>query len=143
MILNAKNQYTLNQFVACKENMRKSWQILSKLSGHNKPYNIIKKLSTNHGLVTGEQDIAEAFDDHFCSIAVNLENNLPHNQISHTLFLVPTCPQSFYLFPITETECTNLISSLEVTKTDLNLMPVKISKSLKNYLAPLTKLVNL
>ena len=42
LVLNGKKQNTFNQFVACKENIRKSWQILSKLSEHNKPYNVIK-----------------------------------------------------------------------------------------------------
>ena len=43
LVLNAKSQFTSNQFVAGKENIRKSWQSLSKFSGHNTPYNEIKK----------------------------------------------------------------------------------------------------
>ena len=45
LLLNTKNQYTFNQFIACKENIRNSWKILSKLSWQNKPYNFIKKLN--------------------------------------------------------------------------------------------------
>ena len=116
-----KKQYFLNKFNNCKHNIRKTWQIINELTGHKKPSNLIKKLIDNSGtIIDNDQDVANAFNDHFCSIANNLEENLPHNNLAPTSFINSNISNLFSLSPITEEECEILIAKLKPTKTNLN-----------------------
>ena len=123
--------------------MKKTWNIINDLTGNGRPIKEIKKLLINENQITDERELSEAFVEHFCSIADNLDDCLPRSDFSPLTYMNASSTRSFFLFPVTETECIKLISTLKLTKTNIHHIPVKIFISLKNYFAyPLTKLIN-
>ena len=144
LITNAKNSYYINRFKECKNNIKKTWDIINNLAGRKQNRDSIQKLFVNENLVTNEQNIADSFIEHFCNIANDLDHSLPCNNISPIKYVNSCNLKSFYLFPVSINECINLISDLKITKSEVHKIPVKIFKSLKEILAyPISKLLNL
>ena len=74
-------------------------------------------------------DIANAFNEYFCNIAIDLDNSLPLSNIDPLRYLNFNSLTSMYLFPVDVSECMKIISSLKITKQDVNSIPVPIFKS--------------
>ena len=103
---------------------------------------IITKLTVDNEIFTDQTDIANEFIKYFSNIGSDLDSRLPHNNLSPLQYITPN-PHSFFLSPITITQCSQIIRSLKNTRTDVNAMPVKIFSSQYNSLAePLTTLIN-
>ena len=133
----AKNKYFNDVFEKNKNNSKKQWKIINNLMGReSKPKNTINKL------IVGERDyeepfeIAEQFNDFFSSIADNLESALPPPLLD-SVFHLDNLENSFYMFPVTESECLSVIGNLKLTSTDLNCMPVKIFKLIAPEIIPI------
>ena len=138
----AKNKYFIDQFNAYKTNMKRSWSLLNHLMGKNKSKQQIVSIMDGDTEITESLDIANKFADYFSNIGVNLENNLYQNESSPTAN-IDRNPHSFYLFPATTNECSKVISNLKLTRTNLNQIPVKIFKSVKDIVCvPMMKLIN-
>ena len=138
----AKNKYFTDQFNAYKTNMKRSWSLLNHLMGKNKSKQQIVSIMDGDTEITESIDIANKFADYFSNIGVNLENNLYQNDSSPTAN-IDRNPHSFYLFPVTSNECSNVISNLKLTRTHLNQIPVSIFKSVKDIVCvPMMKLIN-
>ena len=113
------------------------------LTENKRPIKELKKLFINGNQITNEQELSEAFVEHFCDIAGNLEDCLPRSDFSPPAYMNASSNRSFFLFPITETECMKLISTPKLTKTNIHHIPVNIFISFKNYIIyPMTKSIN-
>ena len=79
----------------------------------------------------------------FTNVASELLANLP-SQSSSSINLADQMPNTIYFFPVTLDECSNVIKNLKVTKTGLNVTPIKLLKHIScKIIAPLTELINL
>ena len=144
LVTNAKNNFIAKKFEDSKNDMRKTWEVLNKLAGRKVTANEIDELLYKGVTVSNDQDIANNFNDHFCNIAGMLEEKLPRNDLSPTMFANSRNSSSFFLFPVDENECEKIINKLKPTKNSINMIPVKIFISLREYLKfPLTKLINM
>ena len=122
--------------------MNKSWKLLGNLIGSNKPRNDIVSILDGSTELTETKDIVEKFAEHFSGVGQNLDSLLPMNNSSPYSYISRNL-RSFCLFPVTATECFNIISKLKITYTDINQVPVKIFKCLKQYISqPLTEIMN-
>ena len=142
-IKKAKFNYYQEAFNQCKNDMKRSWSLIKGLMGrfNNKP--VCKKLIYNDQTYSSDQDIAEAFNSHFTSVAQILANNLPLSETDPTYCMPNVPPNCFHLRPVTQGECLNIISSLKTTKTDTNSLPVKLFKSVSQIIVkPLCSLIN-
>ena len=138
----AKNKYYQFLLEKFKNNLKKSWNTIASLMGKPKPRTDIINLLDGTSNLTDTKDIVEKFADHFSNIGPNLDSKLqsinqsPYNYMSRN-------NHSFYLFPATPDETLKIISKAKVTSTDVNSIPIKIFKSLKNLLCyPMTKIIN-
>ena len=93
--------------------------------------------------LTSPDDIAQYFNDHFCSVASNLCDSLPNSNFD-PLTYVRRNDCSFVLGPVTSDEVGDTIMSLKNSKQGINSITVKILKYSKHMLShPLSHLVNL
>ena len=110
----------------------------------NNSNKIIKLISSKYGQeITSPGDIAEVFNDYFNTIAQNLASNIPSTNLNPLSF-IPFNPNSFFLRPVTNQECIEIIENLKNSKTDYNTFPVYLLKIFRYLLAPsICKLINL
>ena len=139
----AKDKYYRTAFDIYKNNAKKSWKLLGELMGRNgskKDY--INSLVEDGVEITGDQQIANTFADYFSNIGSELENALPHTDVSPCAHINRNI-NSFCLFPVSPEECLTVISKLKLTRTAMNNIPVKIFKSISHLIClPLTKIIN-
>ena len=108
-IKNTKKSFYIHAFNNFKNNSKKSWELLHKISGTNKTRQEIMQLLDGDYVLTETNDIANKFGDFFNSIGRELDLNLTVNNVS-PYNLIERNPRTFYIFPVTENECDRIIS---------------------------------
>ena len=98
-----------------------------------------------HETVTSPQKIANIFNDYFSTIARKTKAKIRFSNKSFDAFLQHTNENSLFLKPISSDEITDLISSLNESKSvDPNSLPTKILKLLQNdTLLQMTSIFNI
>ena len=83
-------------------------------------------------------------NNYFHNIATELDSQLVQNEISPYAFVTRNLnPSSFFLSPVSPYECSYLIRNLKITKSDINVMPVKMFSALHEYVSmPVSELIN-
>ena len=138
----AKDTYYKNILKFHKNDLKKSWNVIKKLSGKIERKEEIVKLLDGDTLITDKTDIANSFVNFFSKIAQNLDDDLPNSSISPYINISRN-PNTFFVFPVTEYECQSIVSSLKCVKNDLNKMPVYLFKIVFPYIASIfRKLIN-
>ena len=138
----AKNSYFIEAFQHYKNDSKKSWKLLHQLTGMNKTKYEIMQLLDGDKLLTDKQEIANGLSTFFSNVALNLDDDLPTNDVS-PYSNIQTNPRSFFIYPVTINECINIISTLKITKDCVNHIPVKIFILIKEYISyPLSKIIN-
>ena len=94
-------------------------------------------------MLTGDETIASAFCEYFASVATKLSNDIPLVDGSPLESMSGNYPLSFFLRPVTDSECSHLISQLKVKRTDVNSTPVFLIKYFCKLLSvPLAQIIN-
>ena len=94
---------------------------------------IIKDKDT---FLTAPKDIANSFNNFFCSVAPNIQSkiNLAYKSFNH--FLKNPCSESFFIRPCTNKEIIDIISDFSCNKAiGPNNIPIKIMKLAKDCIA--------
>ena len=139
----AKNDYYQRSFNKAKTDMKKSWDLIRKLLGTKSNSSDIKKLIVDGHEIDHPAEIANCFNNFFCSVANDLESRLPPINHSHSSYLNTPNQHNFYLFDMTSEECMKIVSGMKNTSSGPNSMPVKIFKTIAASITnPLCKLVN-
>ena len=69
-------------------------------------------------VIDKESEMAEEFNNHFATVATNLERKLPPPPDDIPLAaLIPMHDRTFYSFPVTPNECGRIISQLKTSAT--------------------------
>ena len=142
IIKKAKSNYYDNYFNNCFSNMKKTWSGIDDLLGrnHSNKNKKIGPIKNNDELVNDEYDIANVFNDHFCSIAQQLDQQIPHTSYTSR---VNNNLTSLYLHPVTTGEVSNIISELKNSKSSSDGISTYLLKKAKHVLcSPLTELIN-
>ena len=138
----AKNKYYKNAFTVYRRNMEKSWNTLRELLGTKKSHKEIISLLNDDVEITESAEIANQFADYFSSIGTNLHSSLPNTNLS-PYENINRNPYSFKLFPVTHDEIRMIISKLKLTRSDINQIPVKIFKTIADWIInPLVNIIN-
>lgn len=143
LIRMSKQNYFKRSFDNCRNDIKRTWSLIKKLLNQNTSKRSIKSLLVDGVEVTREQDIAECFNDYFCSIATSLDDQIPHVDGSPLEFLESSGPMSFFVKPLSINECSNIIKSLKNTYYGINKLPVHIIVKCSDILVyPLTQFIN-
>ena len=130
----ARDNYYKKLFVLYKNDTRRSWQVIKQLCGNSKNKDNIVKLLDGDLELTDKQLMANKFMDFFSKIATELDQNLPQGSVS-SFDHITNNQNSFFISPVSENECLKIISKLKITKTEIDILPVKLFKIISPFIS--------
>lgn len=129
-----KSAYFQRAFINAKQDLSKTWRILSDLSKNSQKgtNDIITALNVpDTDRSTEDQiEIANIFKDHFATGPLNLVNTLPIIVPSHNYDNLPSNQSSIFLSPSKPNEIKNILKAFTNKSTGLKDIPMKVLKSL-------------
>ena len=134
----SKKPYYNNYFRNNINNIKNTWKgIKSIISLNSKESESPKIILNNKGeFLTNPNDIANQFNNFFCSVAPTIQSNIKPNFKSFDQYLTEPCKESFLISPCTKNEILEIISSLDYNKAvGINSIPIKILKLAKEQIA--------
>ena len=137
VINQAKQSYKCSQFQQCKEDPKKTWNLINELRGVDKNQKLKPPLLIDNEKVMNRRLIANAFNKYFVSIASKLNSELSDNiQLadsrfqSFTEFLNPSNANSMFLEECNSYEIMTIISDFQNGKaSDIPIRVIKKSSS--------------
>ena len=144
VIHRAKRNYFLNCFNTCRDNVNKTWNIISRILTSNTTRDSVRTVVVDGLSVSDGADLADEFNKYFSSIAKKFDDEIPYTQNSPINYLsLVDRPNSLFLTPVTTVGCASVIQKLKLTSYDAASLPVPILKKSFDYLIiPLTALIN-
>lgn len=124
----AKKTYFDQYFNDNRNNMRKTWSVIKDLAGMGKTREGIKSLLVDGREVSGEHELAEAFNVYFTQIASRLDESIPPPVGDPIDNLSINCMRSFFVFPVTLNELHCVVANLKNKRYGLNEIPVCVFK---------------
>lgn len=108
-LIESENKYFRKILDHHKKNSKDTWKILNGLTKTNeKTVNIISSLTTDTGIITDKEEIANAVNTFFTNIGQNLKNKIQPNKC-YTKFLKKTTVNSIFLYNTNEDEIQSVI----------------------------------
>ena len=102
---------------------RNKENISSNSSNHTFP----TAITVNNETITNPSDIANAFNNYFAKVAINIQSSIRFSKKKYYDYLPLLNIESFFLTPTDSTEVSNIIFSLNQNKKDgPNSIPIKI-----------------
>ena len=96
----------------------------------------INQVNVNGTDITGDVNVAEEFNDFFCSIGPKLANNIPPTNIDHLSYMTPVST-SFDFQDITNEELRSAIKNMKTSKSPgLDKISVKLLKEADDTIIP-------
>ena len=126
IIARAKTTYFENAFQSSMGNLTATWTLIKTLISNGSKSTKIQKIMWNNVEYFEDVEIANAFNDYFCSVARNLDSELPISSSDPISFLPPRNVYSMFLPPIGPDECSKIITSLKKVKQDINSISVNL-----------------
>ena len=132
IIRKAKKDYYITKLQASANKSKAIWSVINEILSKKRKRTEIKKIKTPNGQHTNDpQQIADAFNNYFCSIGSKLASEIP--DVPHKIFS-PRVQHSFALFETNPEEISKLIAALNPKKGNrLNDIPTSMIK-LSNYI---------
>ena len=139
------NHYN-NFFKENKLNLLKTWDGIHEIINiKKKETNYVTSLKLNDSTITDSQTVANTFNNHFTSIAKNIEQNLITSKSKYYDYLRDSSQQTFFLPPTNEQEVLTTINQLKRNKAfGPSSIPTKFLKLFQNELSkPISLIINL
>ena len=142
LIKKLKIEYSRYIFQKHSKNMKKTWKHINCLLSKNVKNTTIRKLIVNDITHTNEIDIANIFNNYFCTIGSTLDQIIPFTD-SDPLRYVNTSNETFLLNPVSCNEIENILNDLKNSRQSLNCISIPILKEISTVIAPiLADLIN-
>ena len=101
------------------------------ISSNNFNHTFPAAITVNNETITNPSDIANAFNNYFAKVTINIQSSIRFSKKKYHDYLPPLNIESFILTPTDSTEVSNIIFSLNQNKSDgPNSIPIKILKLL-------------
>ena len=136
----AKKKFFADLFENIKNDTKKIWSEINKIINPQKasPKVIsIRSLIVNNELTENPSEIANAFNEYFCSIGRIISNSLDSVQISSPRTGITTPVNSFYFHEPSVFDVGKAINSLKNKSSHISTYPVKVLKYLEPILSPI------
>ena len=139
----AKRNYYVSTFNSCQSNIKKTWNLIRQLLSQKNKTSNIKSIVVNGSEIIENSKIAEHFNNYFANIAHSLDSQIPPNDQSPYDAIAVNNQMSAFFRPVTSTEVCNIIAELKNTTTNINEIPVRLLKKIRNQLSvAIVKLIN-
>ena len=142
----AKKLFYHQKLNECKDNPKKTWDILRTLLPSKKNSRVPNLIKINSSTTISDvHEITEEFNHHFVNVGKFIANSVQANSTDdEILCLKNACPDSIYLQPTTPYEIMTLINSLKLNKAgghdDIDPYFLKIAAPILSY--PLSVMLN-
>jgi len=139
----AKISYYRYRFQECVGDMRQTWKNLRKIVSCGNPKLLVNALDIDGVTISETNEIAQIFNEHFCSVGSRICNSLPIPPLN-PLSYVRRNEQCLSLDPVTSDEVGRIIASIKISKQDINSISVKLLKYSRDFLSqPISHLINM
>ena len=135
----SKRKYFQEFFKKCTSNIKKSWRGIKTLMGRNTSSKThkVNPIKINNEICSDHQKIANEFNKYFCSVAHELDNQIPCIQHDEPNFPIFRNPHSLFVSNVTSTECSAIIGNLKNTYHDIEKISTILLKNVRHVLSPL------
>lgn len=136
--------YMRNKFLSTGKNIKKFWENINAFFGRKKTSNYPNTMTYKTKNISGNFNIAQAFNNHYSEVAPNLIKKLPKNSDSNVSKSTPENNSSFLFQKTTRYEILTLLNKLDNKKSkDLYDFPIDIIKATADLIAePLSHIIN-
>ena len=132
----AKKEYFRNKFSMYKSNTVKSWKLINSLLNKNKKRkDIVLERGERRLCESGE--VAEALNDFFSKVAIDLESSIPSSNRIPTEFMPSRLLGTFFAHAATDNEVATLLSKLPGKRSHLHNVPLFIYKRCSDIISPI------
>ena len=114
----AKKQYYSCKLESGKANIKATWKTLKDLLNKSKPQlNYPHSFLHNNVNITNPESIANAFNDYFVNVGINLASKIPCTNTKFTQFLKRSYPNSFVFYPTDNYEIFSILRNINPNKS--------------------------
>ena len=135
----SKKNYHNDYFNINISNIKNTWKgISSIISNSNNTLNAPSCLSYNNSFITNPQEVANVFNNYFCSIAKNVHSQIKFSFRNFQFYLGNAFEKTFFTTPTDYLEFSDIIATLSINKLQgPNGIPTRILLMLKHDIAPI------
>ena len=143
IIKRTKSNYYIKVFSDFKNNVKKTWETLNKLTGKSTNKSTINNIIYKNEILNKPIEITEAFNQHFSNVATELESKLPSSWTDPMQFVKGNYPDSMEIPPIDLNLVLKVIKSLPDKKCSIyDFSPYVIKENCHILAQPLALLFN-
>ena len=137
LIKKEKSKYYHNLFAKNRNDMKKTWKVINSLMSKNVKQITIKKILFNNNEFTSGKEIANVFNNYFCSVGNDLDALIPSTNLDPLFYMDFNCTDSFGLIPVSSCEVEAHIRCLKNSRQNLNSIKIQILKESASILSPI------
>ena len=135
LLKEAKSNFFKRKFDACRNNLKKTWESINRLTKGNKLRDPINLLDDNDVEHNDPVKVSNMFCDYFSNVANDLENSIPLSNLDPLDNVNCSVDSSFYIFPTSPIEIHKLIMSLPSKSCTTESIPIFVYKLLVDKLS--------
>ena len=134
LLKQSKKSYYNNYFRNNINNIKNTWKEIKSIIKESESSQII--FNNKGEFLTNANDIANQFNNFFCSPASTVQSNVKPSFKSFDQYLTEPCKESFLISLCTKNEIVEIVSSLDYNKAvGINSIPIKVLKLAKEQIA--------
>ena len=129
-----------------KKDIKETWKVLNKTLNRNKiKAKAPTELKLDTEMLTGDENIANVFNNYFANIGMNIRRNIPKSNAIYTDSLKDSNKRSMFLDPVDPDQIKSIINKLKPkSSSGDDGIPAKVMKRTMNLIIePLTFIINL
>ena len=134
-------QHTINNN---SKNPKQLWKSVNLIRGKGSKTTNVSTLKINEETITGDKNIADAFNSFFVSVGPSLSENLPESEKSYSDYVQHSIYETFSFSEVSENDTLKLLCGLKESKAaGLDKINAKLVKDSAEVICPtLTKIFN-
>ena len=133
LLKGSKRSYFTECFNGNLNNLKNTWKCIKNLISRKTVLHSSPSISCNNETVTSPFEIANAFNNYFSNVALNIQSSIKYSAKEFHEFLPLLIINSFFLSPTDKIKIIFIVSALDFQKAcGPNSIPIKILKLMKN-----------
>ena len=131
-------------FEANKNNMKKTWELISEIINRKRPHKAIPNCMDGSHADNDDKTIADNFNKFFVNVGPSLASKIPSNNTDPLSYMNPRNPNSIFLAPVDKAEIVKIIKNLKNGSPGWDTISSKVVRQCYEYfIDPLTYIANL
>ena len=129
-----KTKFYADLFENSKNDLKNTWKIINNLISKTKKTKEISRIVCSNTIYTSNVDIANAFNNFFCSIGSQYDSDIPNSDTDPCQFInVSHLQNYFFLEPVSPIEVNYHIQNLKNSKQGIDSISIPIFKEFREY----------